>query len=38
MNVPGFVIGDLPCDLDDAGKLTLVQRVIREGLVVVLAP
>jgi hypothetical protein len=28
----------LPGDLDDEGKLTLVRRLIREGLVVVLAP
>ncbi|HEV2387248.1 MAG TPA: cupin domain-containing protein [Candidatus Acidoferrales bacterium] len=29
-----FVVRDLPGDLDDAGKLTLVRRLIREGLVV----
>jgi hypothetical protein len=28
----------LPGDLDDEGKLTLVRRLIREGLVLVLAP
>jgi ribosomal protein L16 Arg81 hydroxylase len=33
-----FVVGELPCDLDDEGKLTLVQRLVREGLVVVLSP
>lgn len=35
---PQFVVSDLPCDLDDEGKLTLVRRLIREGLVLVLAP
>jgi ribosomal protein L16 Arg81 hydroxylase len=29
-----FVVRDLPGDLDDAGKLVLVRRLIREGLVV----
>ena len=29
-----FVIRDLPGNLDDAGKLTLVRRLVREGLVV----
>ncbi len=33
-----FVVSELPCDLDDEGKLTLVRRLIREGLVLVLAP
>jgi hypothetical protein len=28
-----FVVNELPCDLDDEGKLTLVRRLIREGLV-----
>jgi hypothetical protein len=32
-----FVIEDLPGRLDDAGKLTLVRRLIREGLVMALA-
>jgi hypothetical protein len=27
-----FRVGDLPGDLDDAGKLVLVRRLIREGL------
>lgn len=27
-----FTVGDLPGDVDDAGKLTLVRRLIREGL------
>jgi ribosomal protein L16 Arg81 hydroxylase len=31
-----FVVGDLPGNLDDAGKLTLVRRLIREGLLVAL--
>ena len=31
-----FVLGALPGDLDDAGKLTLVRRLIREGLVIAL--
>ncbi len=31
-----FILRDLPGDLDDAGKLTLIQRLIREGLVVAL--
>lgn len=29
-----FVVGDLPGDLDDAGRLTLVRRLIREGLLI----
>jgi hypothetical protein len=29
-----FVVRELPSDLDDAGKLVLVRRLIREGLVV----
>lgn len=33
-----FFLGELPCDLDDEGKLTLVRRLIREGLVVVISP
>jgi len=32
-----FVFRDLPGDLDDAGKLALVRRLIREGLVVAFA-
>lgn len=32
-----FVVRELPGDLDDAGKLALVRRLIREGLVVALA-
>jgi len=31
---PEFVVRDLPGDLDDAGKLALIRRLIREGLVV----
>jgi ribosomal protein L16 Arg81 hydroxylase len=31
-----FVVCELPGDLDDAGKLTLVRRLIREGLLMVL--
>jgi len=30
---PRFVVRDLPCKLNDPGKLTLVRRLIREGLV-----
>ena len=33
---PRFVVRELPGDLDDEGKLTLVRRLVREGLVVVL--
>jgi ribosomal protein L16 Arg81 hydroxylase len=33
-----FAVGELPGDLDDAGKLTLIRRLIREGLVMALAP
>ncbi len=33
---PRFVIRNLPGNLDDAGKLTLTRRLIREGLVVAL--
>jgi len=32
-----FVVRELPGDLDDAGKLALVRRLIREGLVVAFA-
>lgn len=31
-----FVVRDLPGELDEAGKLTLIRRLVREGLVVVL--
>jgi hypothetical protein len=31
-----FVIEDLPGDLDDAGKLVLIKRLVREGMVRVL--
>lgn len=31
-----FVVGELPGDLDDVGKLALIRRLIREGLVMVL--
>jgi hypothetical protein len=33
---PRFAVGNLPGNLDDAGKLTLIRRLIREGLVVAL--
>lgn len=33
---PSFVVKDLPGNLDDAGKLVLVRRLIREGLLVAL--
>ncbi len=33
---PDFVVKNLPGSLDDTGKLTLVRRLIREGLVVAL--
>lgn len=33
MTQPTFAVRDLPGSLDDAGKLTLVRRLIREGLV-----
>lgn len=32
---PDFKIADLPGDLDDAGKLVLVKRLVREGMVAV---
>lgn len=32
-----FLVRDLPGELDDAGKLTLVRRLVREGMVVVLS-
>ena len=38
LSQPQFVVSELPCGLDDEGKLTLVRRLIREGLVQVLAP
>jgi Cupin superfamily protein len=34
LETPRFQIGELPSSLDDAGKLTLIRRLIREGLVV----
>ena len=37
LNRASFIIRDLPGDLDDAGRLTLVRRLIREGLVVALS-
>jgi len=30
-----FAVRDLPGELDDVGKLTLIRRLVREGLVVV---
>lgn len=33
-----FMVRELPGDLDDAGKLTLIRRLTREGLVMALAP
>jgi hypothetical protein len=33
---PEFSVRDLPVGLDDDGKLTLVRRLIREGLVMAL--
>lgn len=33
-----FAVRDLPGRLDDAGKLTLVRRLVREGLLIVLLP
>ena len=38
LNRASFIIRDLPGDLDDAGRLTLARRLIREGLVVALSP
>jgi hypothetical protein len=32
-----FAVRDLPENLDDGGKLTLVRRLVREGLVSILA-
>ena len=31
---PRFRVGDLPGDLDDAGKVVLIRRLVREGLLV----
>jgi len=36
LNSEKFLVRDLPGNLDDAGKLTLVRRLIREGLVIAL--
>jgi ribosomal protein L16 Arg81 hydroxylase len=36
LNTSQFVVRELPGDLDDTGKLALVRRLIREGLVMVL--
>lgn len=38
LRAPEFAIRDLPGDLDDAGKLTLIRRLIREGLVTTRQP
>jgi len=38
LNGSEFAVRELPGDLDDAGKLTLVRRLIREGLLVVQPP
>ncbi|MBV9081275.1 MAG: hypothetical protein JOZ62_01265 [Acidobacteriaceae bacterium] len=37
LSAPRFEIRDLPGNLDDAGKLTLIRRLIREGLVLTLS-
>jgi ribosomal protein L16 Arg81 hydroxylase len=37
LNESRFSIGDLPGNLDDSGKLVLVRRLVREGLIAVLA-
>ncbi len=37
LQTPEFTIADLPGDLDDAGRLVLLRRLIREGLVAALA-
>ena len=31
LSLPGFVVGELPGDLDDKGQLVLARRLIREG-------
>ena len=36
LETPRFRIGDLPGELDDAGKIVLVKRLIREGMVRIL--
>jgi hypothetical protein len=36
LETPEFVIEDLPGDLDNAGKLVLIRRLVREGMVRVL--
>lgn len=35
VTTPAFRVADLPGDLDEAGKLVLVRRLVREGLVVI---
>jgi ribosomal protein L16 Arg81 hydroxylase len=35
VSTPDIRVGDLPGDLDDAGKLVLVRRMVREGLMVI---
>jgi hypothetical protein len=37
LNHRRFVVRSLPGNLDDAGKLTLIRRLIREGLVIALS-
>jgi hypothetical protein len=37
LKAPRFLIRDLPGNLDDAGKIVLIRRLIREGLVMILA-
>ena len=36
LNTSEFAVRELPGDLDDAGKLTLVRRLVREGLLMAL--
>jgi hypothetical protein len=35
LETPEFKIKDLPGDLDDAGKVVLVKRLVREGMVAI---
>jgi hypothetical protein len=38
ISTPRFRAGDLPGDLDDEGKLVLLRRLVREGLIVFTEP
>ena len=32
LTAPAFTLGDLPGDMDEAGRIVLIRRLLREGL------